>query len=77
MYFLIFKPKLKFITYTNQVFGNREDAEDFAKRSFKKKDACKEELRDTHIEIVSLTKANEITKLTPSTTEQLQEEFEG
>ena len=41
------------------------------------KDACKEELRDTHIEIVSVTKANEITKLTPSTTEQLQEEFEG
>ena len=39
MYFLIFKPKLKFITYTNQVFGKREDAEDFAKRSFKKKDA--------------------------------------
>ena len=41
------------------------------------KDACKEELRDTHIEIVSTTKVNEITKLTPSTTEQLQEEFEG
>ena len=40
------------------------------------KDACKEELRDTHIEIVSVTKANEITKLTPSTTEQLQEDFE-
>tara|TARA_B110000093_G_C12844701_1_gene356750 strand:- start:59 stop:325 length:267 start_codon:yes stop_codon:yes gene_type:complete len=41
------------------------------------KDACKEELRDTHIEIVSTTKVNEITKLTPSTTEQLQEDFEG
>jgi hypothetical protein len=41
------------------------------------KDACKEELRDTHIEIVSVTKANEITKLTPSTEEQLQEDFEG
>ena len=24
------------------------------------KDACKDELRDTHVEIVSLTKANEI-----------------
>ena len=40
------------------------------------KDACKEELRDTHIEIVAITKANEITKLTPSTTEQLQEDFD-
>ena len=40
------------------------------------KDACKEELRDTHIEIVSVTKANEITKLTPSTEEQLQEVFD-
>jgi len=40
------------------------------------KDACKEELRDTHVEIVSLTKANEITKLTPSTEEMTQEEFE-
>ena len=39
------------------------------------KDACKDELRDTHVEIVSTTKANEITKLTPSTTEQLQEDF--
>jgi len=39
------------------------------------KDACKEELRDTHIEIVSTTKVNEITKLTPSTTEQLQEDL--
>ena len=40
------------------------------------KDACKEELRDTHIEIVSITRANEITKLTPSTEEQLQEVIE-
>ena len=40
------------------------------------KDACKEELRDTHVEIVSTTKANEITKLTPSTEEQLQEVFD-
>jgi len=40
------------------------------------KDACKEELRDTHIEIVSITRANEITRLTPSTEEQLQEVFE-
>jgi len=37
------------------------------------KDACKEELRDTHIEIVAITKANEITKLIPSTEEQLQD----
>ena len=41
------------------------------------KDACKDELRDTHVEIVALTKANELTKLTPSTEEQLQEDFEG
>jgi len=40
------------------------------------KDACKDELRDTHVEIVALTKANELTKLTPSTEEQLQEVFE-
>ena len=40
------------------------------------KDACKEELRDTHIEIVSVTKANEITKLTPSTEQQLQETYD-
>ena len=40
------------------------------------KDACKDELRDTHIEIISITRANEITKLTPSTEEQLQEAFE-
>jgi len=40
------------------------------------KDACKEELRDTHIEIISITKANELIKLTPSTTEQLQEDFD-
>ena len=37
------------------------------------KDACKEELRDTHIEIVAITKANEITKLSPTTKEQLQD----
>ena len=39
------------------------------------KDACKEELRDTHVEIVSITKANEITKLTPSTDEIIYEEI--
>ena len=39
------------------------------------KDACKDELRDTHIEIVSITKANEITKLTPST-EELTTDFD-
>ncbi len=40
------------------------------------KDACKEELRDTHIEIVSTTKANEIMQLPPSTQEQLTDDFE-
>ena len=40
------------------------------------KDACKEELRDTHIEIVSATKANEILQLPPSTEEQLTDDFE-
>ena len=40
------------------------------------KDACKDELRDTHVEIVSTTKANEITKLTPSTEQQLQETYD-
>ena len=39
------------------------------------KDACKEELRDTHVEIVSTTKANEITKLTPSTDQIIYEEI--
>ena len=40
------------------------------------KDACKDELRDTHVEIVAITKANETTKLTPSTTEQLMEDYD-
>ena len=40
------------------------------------KDACKDVLRDTHVEIVSVTKANEITKLTPSTEQQLQETYD-
>ena len=40
------------------------------------KDACKEELRDTHIEIISTTKANEIMQLSPSTQEQLTDDFE-
>ena len=40
------------------------------------KDACKEELRDTHIEIVSTTKANEILQLPPSTEEQVTDVFE-
>jgi hypothetical protein len=39
------------------------------------KDLVKEELRDTHVEIVSETKANEITKLTASTEEMLQDDF--
>ena len=40
------------------------------------KDACKDELRDTHVEIVAITKANEITKLTQSTTEQHLEDYD-
>jgi len=40
------------------------------------KDVCKDELRDTHVEIVAITKANEITKLTPSTEQQTTEVFE-
>ena len=40
------------------------------------KDACKDELRDTHIEIVAITKANEIAKLTPSTEQQTTETFD-
>ena len=39
------------------------------------KDSCKEELRDTHVEIVSATKANLLTELTPSTEEMLQDDF--
>lgn len=37
------------------------------------KDACKEELRDTHVEIVATTKVNEIVKLTPSAIEVIEE----
>ena len=40
------------------------------------KDACKEELRDTHVEIVSTTKANEMMQLPLSTEEQLTDVFE-
>jgi hypothetical protein len=40
------------------------------------KDGCREELRDTHVEIVAITKANEMTRLTPSTEEQTTETFE-
>jgi len=40
------------------------------------KDACKDELRDTHVEIVAITKANEITKLNPSTEQQLMEDYD-
>ena len=39
------------------------------------KDACKEELRDTHIEIVSATKANEIVQQPLSTEDQLQDQI--
>ena len=38
------------------------------------KDACKEELRDTHIEIVSATKANEMVQQPLSTEEQLKDQ---
>ena len=40
------------------------------------KDACKEELRDTHIEIVSTTKANEMLLQPPSTEELVTDVFE-
>ena len=40
------------------------------------KDACKEELRDTHIEIIAATKANEMLQVPPSTEEQLTDGFE-
>ncbi len=40
------------------------------------KDACKEELRDTHIEIVSTTKANEMLQQPPSTEELVTDVFE-
>ena len=40
------------------------------------KDACKEELRDTHVEIVSATKANEMLQLPPTTEELLTDGFE-
>ena len=40
------------------------------------KDACKEELRDTHIEIVAATKANEILQQPPTTEEQVKDVFE-
>ena len=39
------------------------------------KDACKEELRDTHIEIVAATKANEMLQQPPTTEEQLTDDF--
>jgi len=40
------------------------------------KDACKDELRDTHVEIVSATKANEMLQLPPTTEELLTDGFE-
>ena len=40
------------------------------------KDACKEELRDTHIEIVAATKANEMLQQPPTTEEQVTDVFE-
>ena len=49
---------------------------DLMKKLNEAKDACKEELRDTHIEIVSATKANEMLQQPPSTEEQVTDVFE-
>jgi len=38
MYFIIFKRNNKFTSYSNQIFSTEEEATDYAKRSFKKKD---------------------------------------
>ena len=40
------------------------------------KDACKEELRDTHVEIVASTKANEMLQQPPTTEELVTDVFE-
>ena len=37
MYFIIYKPKEKFISYTNEIFQTEKDAKDYASRSIKKK----------------------------------------
>ena len=39
MFFIIYKNKNnKFTSYSNQIFSTEEEATDYAKRSFKKKD---------------------------------------
>lgn len=38
MYFIIWKQKNKYRLYTNQIFSKEEDALEFAKKSFKRKD---------------------------------------
>ena len=38
MYFIIFKPEHRYRMYTNQIFSTEEDALEFAKKSFKRKD---------------------------------------
>tara|TARA_B100000780_G_scaffold247784_1_gene192858 strand:+ start:244 stop:420 length:177 start_codon:yes stop_codon:yes gene_type:complete len=43
MYFIIFKPtkENEYRLFSNQIFGNEEDALSFAERSFKRKDDWK------------------------------------
>ena len=38
MYFIIWKQKNKYRMYSNQIFSKEEDALEFAKKSFKRKD---------------------------------------
>ena len=38
MYFIIFKPEHRYRMYNNQIFLTEEDALEFAKKSFKRKD---------------------------------------
>tara|TARA_R100001443_G_scaffold93539_1_gene100128 strand:+ start:15480 stop:15650 length:171 start_codon:yes stop_codon:yes gene_type:complete len=37
MYFIIYKPKEKFISYTNEIFQTEKEAKDYALRSINKK----------------------------------------
>ena len=38
MYFIIFKPEHRYRMYTNQIFSTEEEALDYSRRSFKRKD---------------------------------------
>tara|TARA_X000001388_G_scaffold52488_2_gene38213 strand:+ start:705 stop:878 length:174 start_codon:yes stop_codon:yes gene_type:complete len=38
MFFIIFKKNNKFTSFTNQIFSTEEEANDYAKRSLKRKD---------------------------------------